>query len=378
MKRRWLIGVVVVLAMILIAGIAIVGSNVYRLLYIPMMGGQTKPMIMTIDKSSSASSFADRLFAKHLIPNKRWFIVLIRMQGLSQQLKAGIYELQPGETAQHFLQRVVAGDVMAQSFSIIDGTRQAQVVTKLQSAPYLTNDPDVWPLIAKPYLSAEGLLLADTYFYDAGSHSKDLLMHAHNQLLQYLEVSWQQRSPGLPYKNSYELLIAASILEKETAIAEMQKEVVKAEQSVNIAERNADASVKKQEGESKAVKIAAEADAESISLRAKAESTRITLTGKAESESILAIGQANAESYRLAVDAMGKENFTSYKMTEEIGKSGIKLMPDLLIQGGANGGSSIDGLLGLQILDKMGKSVTPTLEVPVEEVKSEDKTSKKK
>ena len=159
-------------------------------------------------------------------------------------------------------------------------------------------------------------------------------------------------------------------LEKETAIAEMQKEVVKAEQGVMIAERTADAVVKKQKGDSQAVKIAAEADAESISLRAKAESTRITLTGKAESESILAIGQANAESYRLAVDAMGKENFTSYKMTEEIGKSGIKLMPELLIQGGNGGGSSIDGLLGLQILDKMGKSISPTQEVKVEEPKS--------
>jgi hypothetical protein len=62
-------------------------------------------------------------------------------------------------------------------------------------------------------------------------------------------------------------------------------------------------------------------------------------------------------------------------MTEEIGKSGIKLMPELLIQGGNGGGSSIDGLLGLQILDKMGKSVAPhtTQEVPSEEVKSEGK-----
>ena len=77
---------------------------------------------------------------------------------------------------------------------------------------------------------------------------------------------------------------------------------------------------------------------------------------------------------------MGQENFTSYKMTEEIGKSGIKLMPELLIQGGNGGGSSIDGLLGLQILDKMGKSVAPqtTQEVPAEEVKSEEKSSKKK
>jgi len=167
-------------------------------------------------------------------------------------------------------------------------------------------------------------------------------------------------------------------LEKETAIAEMQKEVVKAEQGVMIAERTADAVVKKQKGDSQAVKIAAEADAESISLRAKAESTRITLTGQAESEAILARGKANAESYRLAVDAMGKENFTSYKMTEEIGKSGIKLMPELLIQGGGNGsGSSIEGLLGLQILDKMGKSISPIKEIEIGEKETEDPKSKK-
>jgi uncharacterized membrane protein YqiK len=182
----------------------------------------------------------------------------------------------------------------------------------------------------------------------------------------------------ITFENQKKAQVQRQSLEKETAIAEMQKEVVKAEQSVNIAERNADAAVKKQEGDSKAVKIAAEADAQATELRAKAESTRIALTGQAESESILAKGKANAESYRLAVDAMGKENFTSYKMTEEIGKSGIKLMPELLIQGGNGGGSSIDGLLGLQILEKMGKSVSPTQEVPAEEVKSEDKTSKKK
>ena len=160
--------------------------------------------------------------------------------------------------------------------------------------------------------------------------------------------------------------------EKANAIADMQKEVVKAEQGVMIAERTADAVVKKQKGDSQAVKIAAEADAESISLRAKAESTRIALTGQAESEKILAIGQANAESYRLAVDAMGKENFTAYKMTEEIGKSNIKLMPELLIQGSnGGGGSSIDGLLGLQILDKMGKSMTPAQDVKeIEDPKS--------
>jgi regulator of protease activity HflC (stomatin/prohibitin superfamily) len=179
------------------------------------------------------------------------------------------------------------------------------------------------------------------------------------------------------YEGQKKAQIQRQTLEKETAIADMQREVVKAEQGVMIAERTADAVVKKQKGDSQAVKIAAEADAEATSLRAKAESTRIALTGQAESEKILAIGKSNAEAYRLAVEAMGQDNFTTYKMTEEIGKSGIKLMPELLINGGGSGnGSSIEGLLGLEILSKMGKKVNPT-ETPALEQPTETSTKKK-
>ncbi len=147
-------------------------------------------------------------------------------------------------------------------------------------------------------------------------------------------------------------------LEKQTAIADMQKEVVKAEQGVFISEKIADAVVKKQKGDSEAITIAAVADANATELRAKAESTRIALTGEAESQAILAKGKSHAESYKLAVNAMGKENFTAYKITEEIGRNGIKLMPDLLINGGSGGGSnSLEGLLGLQLLKGMGESI---------------------
>lgn len=142
-------------------------------------------------------------------------------------------------------------------------------------------------------------------------------------------------------------------LEKETAIAEMQKEIVKSAQGVEIADKNAEASVKTASGKAKSIKIAAEADSEAIKLKASADATRTQLIGEAEAGATLARGKANAESYKLAVDAMGKENFTTFKVTEEIGKSGIKLMPEVLINGG-NGGGSIEGLMGLQILEKMG------------------------
>lgn len=154
-------------------------------------------------------------------------------------------------------------------------------------------------------------------------------------------------------------------MEKETAIADMQKEIVKAQQSVEIAQRTADATVKKAEGdatslrlqvqaESDATKLRAGAQAESTKLNAGAEAERIAKTGNAEAEKILAIGKSTAEAYQLQVSAMGGDNFTRFKITEEIGKNAIKVIPDVLI--GANGSGtdgSMSGLLGLKLMEMM-------------------------
>jgi len=165
-------------------------------------------------------------------------------------------------------------------------------------------------------------------------------------------------------------------MEKETAIADMQKDIVKAQQSVEIAERTANATVKKSEGDATSVKLSvsaeaeatkmrahaeaeatkarAQAESEAIKLRASAQAEQISLTGNAEAEKILAIGKSTAEAYELAVKALGGENFTRYKITEELSKGHIKLIPDVLIGSGANGnGSAMEGLLGLKLMEMM-------------------------
>ena len=186
-------------------------------------------------------------------------------------------------------------------------------------------------------------------------------------------------------------------MEKETAIADMQKEIVSAQQSVEIAERTASAAVKKSEGEATSVKLAvsaeaeatklraqaeavatkarAEAESSAVKLRAEAEAERISLTGNAEAEKILAIGKSTAESYELSVKALGNENFTRYKITEELAKGNVKLIPDVLIGGGnnGNGGSALDGLLGLKLMELMD----PKLKEQKSEPKTEKKSDKK-
>ncbi|MFT3919827.1 SPFH domain-containing protein [Cloacibacterium sp.] len=178
-------------------------------------------------------------------------------------------------------------------------------------------------------------------------------------------------------------------LEKETAIADMQKEIVKADQGVVIAERIADASVKKATGDANSVRLQAnaegdrlkllatgeaektrllaKAESEKIELLAKANAEQISLTGNAEAEKILAIGKSNAEAYKLSVEAMGGSNFTQLKIMENIASQNVKIMPDVLIGGNgdaANGG--ISGLLGLQLLEQLQKKTVETKEVKTE------------
>ncbi len=142
-------------------------------------------------------------------------------------------------------------------------------------------------------------------------------------------------------------------MEKETAIADMQKEIVKATQSVEIAERTANAAVKKAEGDATSVKLAVGAEAEAIKLRATAQAEQIKLTGNAEANKILEIGKSTAQAYELQVKAMGGDNFTRFKITEELSKGKIKLIPDVLIGSSGGNGGALEGMLGLQLMKMM-------------------------
>ncbi len=164
-------------------------------------------------------------------------------------------------------------------------------------------------------------------------------------------------------------------VEKETAIADMQKEIVRASQSVEIAQRTADATVKKAEGDATSLKLSVNAEAEAMKMRASAEAEatkakagaqaeatkmtagaeaeRISKTGLAEAEKIMAIGKSTAEAYELQVRAMGGDNFTRYKITEEIAKGNIKVIPDVLISGNGGSDGPISGLLGMKLMEMM-------------------------
>ncbi|MBD2501751.1 SPFH domain-containing protein [Anabaena azotica] len=129
-------------------------------------------------------------------------------------------------------------------------------------------------------------------------------------------------------------------LVRETALADIQQEMVKSEQSVQIAELKAQAQIKQANGEAEATKLKA----------------------MAEAEGIRATGNAKAETYRTGVDALGTQGYTAMQLMQIIGDRNVRLIPDILV-GGSNGSTNglVDGLLSMILWNQTNKTgeVTP-------------------
>lgn len=201
-----------------IAIASLFGLELYRMVYRPIPVQADESVIVRVDKSTSATALVRTMRAQGWINSERLWSYLIRMEGLSGKLRAGIYQVQAGESVQHLLQRIVSGDVLRKSFMIRPGSTIAQITQDLKAAPYLDYQVEDWSDLDSEHKVVEGLLLADTYSYDAGSRGRDVLKRAFVQLEKVLTQAWQDRSPVLPYQSPYELLIVASILEKEAAL----------------------------------------------------------------------------------------------------------------------------------------------------------------
>ncbi len=141
------------------------------------------------------------------------------------------------------------------------------------------------------------------------------------------------------YDVQREAQVKRQMLERETSIANMQGEVVRSEQMVSISAKNALAVAETARGEAMRVKLQAEAEGERVRVQADAEAHATRARGEAEAQATVAMGQAKAEAYRVGVEAMGAEAFTSVQLAGILGENHVKLVPDIAV-GGEQGGSN--------------------------------------
>ncbi len=135
-------------------------------------------------------------------------------------------------------------------------------------------------------------------------------------------------------------------LEAETALAEKQKELVNEQQNIAIAERKAQAVIRVAEGESSAAAKRAEGEASAKRRVGEAEADVVAMKGLKEAEAVEAIGLARARAYDEGRKAMG-ENYALLQIFTILAEKGMRLVPDVLAQGGGAGSSAADALLAV-------------------------------
>lgn len=146
-----------------------------------------------------------------------------------------------------------------------------------------------------------------------------------------LMLTQTQRKIAEEQRKTYETQRAAQEqrqqLVRQTSLADIQHEVVSAEQGVNIAELKANATVKSATGE--------------------AESTRLRAIG--EAEAIRATGKAKAEAYRAGVESLGTQGYTVMQLMQIVGERNVRIVPDVAVTGANAGNGLVDGLLGVML-----------------------------
>ncbi|MBI3545479.1 MAG: endolytic transglycosylase MltG [Gammaproteobacteria bacterium] len=143
-----------------------------------------------------------------------------------RDLKTGEYRFRNGITAKELLDQVVAGRVIEYPVVLVEGWTFNQFMQALEQSPKLTHSFTGLPpkaVMEKLGLAGEhpeGRFFPDTYYYSAGQSDRMILANAYDKMQKLLDQEWQNRDADLPFKNSYEALIMASIVEKETGRAD--------------------------------------------------------------------------------------------------------------------------------------------------------------
>jgi len=186
----------------------------------------TEPLVLALEHGDSLRAIGNKLLKLQLLENPEHFVWWVKLHGASRHLQAGDYQIMPGETLAQLMKDMVAGKVQEFPVTLVEGWNFRQVMQMINQQAYIQHTlinlgPDaIMTALGHSGEHPEGRFFPDTYHVRRQEKDIELLQRAYNSMTKTLDTLWQGRADGLPYEDSYQALIMASIIEKETAVAD--------------------------------------------------------------------------------------------------------------------------------------------------------------
>jgi UPF0755 protein len=194
-----------------------------------------EPVTINIEKGSSLYSVKKQL-EKYTEIHSTSFKIWARFNRNYNKVQAGLYEIPPNTGFVEALSIMLDGTVKQFSLTLIEGQTWAQWYDLISTNGDLSQDlgesKSIYARLVSPdsfcanqYNSIEGCLLPDTYYFTHNASAFSLVERAYSAMQATLDASWNNRFADIPIQTPYDLLILASIIEKETAINDEREEI---------------------------------------------------------------------------------------------------------------------------------------------------------
>ncbi|MBA6350143.1 endolytic transglycosylase MltG [Colwellia sp. BRX8-9] len=178
--------------------------------------------LLTIKDGTSFSRFSEQLIKNGWLNTRFWMRNYVRLKPEYANIKAGTYQINKDVSVEVLLAQLVAGKEHQFTVTFIEGTTFKEWLVQLSETDNLvhtlqqTSVADIASKLNIEHVNPEGLFYPETYAFTAGTTDIELLKRAQQQMSAELNLAWQNRAEPLPYKNKYQALIMASIIEKES------------------------------------------------------------------------------------------------------------------------------------------------------------------
>jgi len=190
-----------------------------------------EPVRLNIEPGTSLSELAIQLTGNGWLEHPNYLIFEARLLKKASKIKSGEYLVAPGTTPLELLDLLVAGKVIQHSITLVEGWQFRDIRDAIRGHEVIRPTISDWSpasivnLLNLPHSSPEGLFFPDTYHFPRGTTDAEFLHRANNRLESVLANEWREQELNLPYQSAYEALIMASIIEKETAVAEERRQI---------------------------------------------------------------------------------------------------------------------------------------------------------
>lgn len=174
-----------------------------------------------VKKGANFKQITNQLVTSNVLPDALRFKILAKLTNRTESIKSGHYFLENNISPNELLTLLVKGEGILYPITFIEGTTFEDNFKKIKNNNLLkqevsySSDDDLRKILGIHYKDLEGLFFPDTYYFYKGTPDIEILKQSYNLMMQKLNKAWKDKTPGLPYKNKYEALIVASIIEKE-------------------------------------------------------------------------------------------------------------------------------------------------------------------